>query len=232
MVQYPSLTSPYKSFDHQTNMANSLASSDQSAHPKQTHQSHKNKKQPTVLNPLKSPPCNRSRSAAVDVLILIAVLCACGFLLFPYAKLFYHGVFEIGGLTLYAVKDELVRAPILYSIIGLSCLFAAIALWGILKCTSTKCNNPNCRGLRKAAEFDIQIETEESLKNSSSSVGKGEKEREMFELNAANHRELEAELKKIAPPNGRAVIVFQARCGCAVGRMEVGGPKKVRKIKK
>ncbi|KAL4575218.1 hypothetical protein LXL04_022060 [Taraxacum kok-saghyz] len=37
----------------------------------------------------------------------------------------------------------------------------------------------------------------------------------------------------MAPINGRAVLVFRARCGCSVGRMEVLGPKKknTKKIK-
>jgi LDH2 family malate/lactate/ureidoglycolate dehydrogenase len=46
------------------------------------------------------------------------------------------------------------------------------------------------------------------------------------------HRELEAELRKMAPPNGRSVLTFRAPCGCAKGRMEVWGAKKVRRIKK
>ncbi|KAL0647873.1 hypothetical protein Bca4012_046164 [Brassica carinata] len=43
---------------------------------------------------------------------------------------------------------------------------------------------------------------------------------------------LEAELKKMAPINGRAVLVFREKCGCSVGRLEVPGPKQQRKIKK
>ncbi|CAF1783684.1 unnamed protein product [Brassica oleracea var. botrytis] len=58
-------------------------------------------------------------------------------------------------------------------------------------------------------------------------------QRGLFELPRDYHRELEAELKKMAPINGRAVLVFRAKCGCSVGRLEVPGPKKqLRKIKK
>jgi len=89
-----------------------------------------------------------------------------------------------------------------------------------------RCGKPNCKGLRKAVEFDIQLETEECVKSSSNKRG-------MFELPRVHHRELEAELKKMAPPNGRAVLVFRARCGCSVRRLVVSGPKKQqRKIKK
>lgn len=89
-----------------------------------------------------------------------------------------------------------------------------------------RCGKPNCKGLRKAVEFDIQLETEECVKSSNNKRG-------MFELPRVHHRELEAELKKMAPPNGRAVLVFRARCGCSVRRLVVSGPKKQqRKIKK
>jgi hypothetical protein len=36
----------------------------------------------------------------------------------------------------------------------------------------------------------------------------------------------------MAPINGRAVLVLRGKCGCSVGRLEVPGPKKNRKIKK
>ncbi|MCD7467776.1 hypothetical protein HAX54_005395, partial [Datura stramonium] len=33
----------------------------------------------------------------------------------------------------------------------------------------------------------------------------------------------------MAPPNGRAVLVFRGRCGCSIGTMEVPGPRKTGK---
>ncbi|CAN6864968.1 unnamed protein product [Brassica oleracea] len=57
-------------------------------------------------------------------------------------------------------------------------------------------------------------------------------QRGLFELPRDHHCELEAELKKMAPINGRAVLVFREKCGCSVGRLEVPGPKQQRKIKK
>ncbi|PPD78623.1 hypothetical protein GOBAR_DD24451 [Gossypium barbadense] len=129
----------------------------------------------------------------------------------------------------YLFKEEIVRTPMIYASIGLDFSCAAIATWILLLCTNRKCRNPNCRGLRKAAEFDIQLETEECVKNSNTLVKDGAK-RGLFELPPDHHKELETELKKMAPVNGRAVFVFQARCGCSVGRLEVPGPKKQRKI--
>lgn len=170
-----------------------------------------------------------SRSAAVDVVILIAVIGACGFLLFPYVNFIaVHLIKNVGPITS-VVKEEFSEAPLIYGSIGLSVCCAAFAMLALVACLDRKCGNPNCRGLRKAAEFDIQLETEERVKNSSA---KEDSERMLFELPTNQHRELEAELKKMAPPNGRAVLVFRARCGCSVSRLEVPGPKKPRKIKK
>ncbi|PPS03032.1 hypothetical protein GOBAR_AA17607 [Gossypium barbadense] len=178
-----------------------------------------------------APSCERSRSAAIDVVILIAVIAACGFLLYPTIKCLSLKLIEFIGTAFYVIGEEIMRAPMIYGSIGLGFSCAAIAAWILLLCTTKKCRNPNCKGLRKAAEFDIQLETEECVKNSSTLVKDGVK-KGLFELPRDHHKELEAELKKMAPVNGRAVLVFRARCGCSVGRLEVPGPKKQRKIKK
>lgn len=47
-----------------------------------------------------------------------------------------------------------------------------------------------------------------------------------------DHKELEAELRRMAPLNGRVVLIFQFPCGCPAGRMEVWGKKKPQKSKK
>lgn len=79
-------------------------------------------------------------------------------------------------------------------------------------------------------EFDIQLESEECVKTLPPSledlVGSGQ-----LEL-GEDHEELEAELRRMAPLNGRAVLIFRLPCGCPAGRMEVWGPKKPRKSKK
>ncbi|WCJ25678.1 Ribosomal protein L34e superfamily protein [Euphorbia peplus] len=178
------------------------------------------------------PVCDRSRFAVIDVLILIAVIIACGFLLYPYFKFITTNFIEFVGLIHYVVKEEIVRNPIVYASIGISTFCAAITAWIVLICTTRKCGNPSCKGLRKAAEFDIQLETEECVKSSNGNSVKDGVKRGLFELPRDHHRELEAELKKMAPPNGRAVLVFRARCGCSVGRLEVPGRKKLKKIKK
>ncbi|KAF9626214.1 hypothetical protein IFM89_031341 [Coptis chinensis] len=179
--------------------------------------------------PMKVPFCEQSRTGAIDVLYLIAVISAFGYLIFPSIKMFFNGIMDIGIAAFYMVKYEVCSAPLVYISIGFSLFFAMMAALVVFKCMDKKCGKPNCRGLSNAAEFDIQLETEDIVKNSTTSDGgvKG-----IFKLSQDHHRELEAELKKMAPPNGRAVLVFRSRCGCPIGRMEVPGLKKIKKIKK
>ncbi|GLU11078.1 hypothetical protein SLE2022_278480 [Rubroshorea leprosula] len=214
-----------------TIMSNLLNSND--LYPKSRHSSQvlRNKKVPNSPCCLNIPVCERSRSAVVDVVILVAVIAACGFLLFPYVKFVALQSTNFIGAVFYLVKEEIMQAPMIYGSIGISFFCAAMAAWLVLLCMTRRCGNPNCKGLRKAAEFDIQLETEECVKNSST-VGIDGVKKGLFELRRDHHKELEAELKKMAPVNGRAVLIFRARCGCSVGRLEVPGPKKQRKIKK
>ncbi|KAK6928169.1 hypothetical protein RJ641_006760 [Dillenia turbinata] len=197
---------------------------------KQSNQSStKSRKIPNSLTP--SSCHHRPRFAAIDVLILIAVILACGYLIFPYTLLIINQTIKSFTTVYSLIKQDITIDPMIYLSLGFSFCGASIAVWGIILFTSRKCGNRNCRGLRNAPEFDIQLETEECVKNSSNlaanSVKKG-----LFELPRDHHKELEAELKKIAPVNGRAVLVFRARCGCSVATMEVPGLKRNRKMKK
>ncbi|KAK6128364.1 hypothetical protein DH2020_012643 [Rehmannia glutinosa] len=216
------------SVDQHIDMAKSVNSTDPCSKPKQINHFHKNRKTSNSPNHL----CEQSRSAIIDVIILIAVICACGFLLYPYAKILAHKSLELTEEVADVVIEEICRAPLVFICLGLSIMFALMALVAITVFTDRRCGKTGCRGLKKAAEFDIQLETEDSVKKSSNLQAKSALKKGLFELPRDHHRELEAELKKMAPPNGRAVLVFRARCGCSVGRMEVPGPRKSRKVKK
>lgn len=221
------------SVDNPIDMAKSLTSTDPCMKLKQTNQLHKARKSSNSANQLNIPACEQYQSAVIDLIILIAVVSASGFLLYPYLKLLLFKVVEIFGAIADVFKEEVSSAPMIYWSLGTSIFCAFLSVLTIMICTSKKCGKPGCRGLHKAAEFDIQLETEERVKNSSSnSMAKDGLKMGLFELPRDYHRELESELKKMAPINGRAVLVFRARCGCSVGRMEVPGPKKPRKIKK
>jgi hypothetical protein len=84
-------------------------------------------------------------------------------------------------------------------------------------------------------EFDLQLQREECFK-----LGKANKAvKEIDELPWKGGTEcnpdyecLRAELRKMAPPNGRAVLLFRAKCGCPIAKLEGWGPKRGRRHKK
>ncbi|KAL0672942.1 hypothetical protein Bca4012_000923 [Brassica carinata] len=177
--------------------------------------------------------CEGSRSAAIDVFILLAVVTSLSVLIFPYIRFIALKSLSIFSGLSSLLKHEIIRDPdpIVHGLISWS--FTCTALSGLmivlLLCSRRRrCGKPNCRGLGRAnAEFDIQIESEDcSVKRLKSGVisKKG-----LFELARDRNRELEAELKKMAPENGRAVLVFRGKCGCCVGRLVVPGPRKIKK---
>ncbi|PKA66649.1 Uncharacterized protein AXF42_Ash003304 [Apostasia shenzhenica] len=200
----------------------------------QIQRSNKKKPQSDSPNPIKIPPCPHKKSAIVDISILVAVLFACGFLLFPYLKLFSYGFFDLWKTSLDSMESELgITTGAYLLILGIGFLLFCFMIYLGFSCfTRQKCDNPNCRGLRNAPEFDIKIETEDCLKNLSNSSSGDGGESGFFELGEDYNKELAAELKKMAPLNGRAVLIFRAKCGCSAGRMIVWGPKKTRKASK
>ncbi|KAL2551470.1 uncharacterized protein Fot_05089 [Forsythia ovata] len=173
---------------------------------KQINEFHKSKK--TSLNQLNIPTCEQSRSAMIDVIILIIVIGAFEFLQYPYFKALVHNTVEIGREVVDVIREEIVLAPVVFGCLGLSILFATIALVAIKVCTYRKFGKPGCRGLQKAAEFDIQLETKECVKRSTF-VAKNGLKKGIFQLPRDHHRELKVELKKMVPPNGRVVLVFE-----------------------
>ncbi|KAH7444134.1 hypothetical protein KP509_02G066400 [Ceratopteris richardii] len=190
-----------------------------------------------------SPFCEKSSAAAVDVIILMLVLGACGFLFTPYFKYLCSEAAEILPPALVFIGELVYQAPLAY-ICGIILTFAMIiVVWELIQHKARKCDNPKCRGLRKAVEFDIQLESEKCLKSMGTSTSSSSLSpipttfshevpwKGCVEL-GNDQKELEAELRRMAPPNGRAVLVFRLPCGCPTARMEVWGAKKPRKSKK
>ncbi|KAE8718251.1 Dof zinc finger protein DOF5.2 [Hibiscus syriacus] len=69
--------------------------------------------------------CEGSRSAAIDVFILIAVIAACGFLLFPTLRCVSLKMIEFIEPVFYMFKEEIMRTPLIYASIGLGFCCAA-----------------------------------------------------------------------------------------------------------
>ncbi|CAL4953950.1 unnamed protein product [Urochloa decumbens] len=175
-----------------------------------------------------APFCDSTPMAVVDAVMLVAVVAALGFLVGPYLKL----ILAEAGALLHPAASCLSAAAFFGAAVAVA---AAVVAWEVLGHHARKCGKPRCRGLKKAVEFDIQLETEECVRGrpgpaarSALLAAAGARPVELGD----EQRELEAELRKMAPPNGRTVLIFRAPCGCPKGRMEVWGAKKVRRIKK
>ncbi|KAI5062098.1 hypothetical protein GOP47_0022637 [Adiantum capillus-veneris] len=199
----------------------------QSIHSPNTRSSHRRQVNSTATHLLPSclssqPLCERSSAAAVDIIILLLVLCACGFLFTPYFKYLCSEAAEILPLTLMFIGEVAYQVPLAYISGAVITFIGVIVGWELIQCKVRKCDNPKCQGLKKAVEFDIQLESEKCVKlaPSATSFTQAVPWKASIEL-GEDHKELEAELKRMAPPNGRAVLVFRSPCGCPTARMEV-----------
>ncbi|KAJ7566022.1 hypothetical protein O6H91_02G085300 [Diphasiastrum complanatum] len=233
-VDYRGLASFCREFKNHCRMTNSLTPSDQSAinspqckHSQSPHNyHHKTKKSSSPSCP---SLCEQSTAAVIDILVFFLVLGSCGVLLTPYVKYACKGASELLPATFLYIGEIVYEAPVAYVSGVLLTFVSVIGAWEIYQHNSRKCRNPHCKGLRKAVEFDIQLETEECIKLQNPS--------ELLPWNRGveltqDQKELEGELKRMAPPNGRAVLIYRAPCGCPAARFEVWAPKKARRAKK
>ncbi|CAH9085797.1 unnamed protein product [Cuscuta epithymum] len=186
-------------------------------------------------------PCKHSPSATLDILILILVLFSGAFLISSYFSYISHSIsllapsFSLSALLSHLSSVDIHIHYVLFSFFLVFFLAAVIAFEICCGNRSRKCGKSGCQGLRKAMEFDLQVQDEECLKS-----GDGSKAvREIDELPWKGGTEtnldyecLRAELRKMAPPNGRAVLLFRAKCGCAIAKLEGWGPKRGRRHKK
>ncbi|KAK3019849.1 hypothetical protein RJ639_004094 [Escallonia herrerae] len=196
------------------------------------------RKPPSNPNPSPNPAtCSHSPSATLDLLILLLVLFSGAFLLLSYLSYISHSLSLLlprPSAFSAAFLSSLPRSPISYLLVLILLLLAAILAFEIC-CgrKSRKCGKIGCKGMKKAMEFDLQLQKEAALRSGAAAV------REVDGLpwkggNEVNpdYECLRAELRKMAPPNGRAVLLFRSRCGCPVAKLEGWGPKRRRRNKK
>ncbi|XP_028058811.1 uncharacterized protein At5g19025-like isoform X2 [Camellia sinensis] len=200
-------------------------------HKKPSHLSNPNPSSTTTTTThCSSILCKHSPSATLDILILILVLFSGTFLITSYFSYIFHSL----SLLLPPLSHSLLHdSSLLYFFSFL--LFFLFSIFSFEICCgnrSRKCHNPSCKGLKKAMEFDLQLQTEDCLRSASAAV------REFDELPWKGGTEgnpdyecLRAELRKMAPPNGRAVLLFRAKCGCPVAKLQGWGAKRGRRHK-
>ncbi|XP_074307307.1 uncharacterized protein At5g19025 [Silene latifolia] len=165
-------------------------------------------------------------TGTLDLLILILVLISSTFLLTSYLSYLFTSL----SLLLPSIPVSL--PPFSSSAAIAAALSAFFAVSAAALCRRPRrCANPACKGLTKALEFDLQLQTEDSLSNGA--AGNNDVvERLPWKGGSESNPDYEclrAELRKMAPPNGRAVLLFRAKCGCPVAKLVGWGPKKGRK---
>ncbi|KAK8555272.1 hypothetical protein V6N12_009420 [Hibiscus sabdariffa] len=153
------------------------------------------------------------------------------FLLSSYFSYLFHSLSLLLS-PLLSTHSASLSLPLVSYLLGCT-LFFVTTLISIEFCCgsrSRKCEKPGCKGLKKALEFDLQVQTEDSVKNGSKEIDrlpwKGGSE------GNPDYECLRAELRKMAPPNGRAVLLFRARCGCPIAKLEGWGAKRGRRHRK
>ncbi|XP_039119401.1 uncharacterized protein At5g19025 [Dioscorea cayenensis subsp. rotundata] len=183
-----------------------------------------------------SHTCKHSPSATLDLLILILVLFSCTFLIFSFLSYLFRSISFL--LPSFSFSLALTAAiPILVLLLlALAVLLLALSLAATHARSRRRCANPHCKGLKKALEFDVQLQTEDAIRASPQDAawraidalpwkgGQGG--------NNPDYERLRAELRRMAPPNGRAVLLFRLRCGCPVSKLEAWGPKRARRTRK
>ncbi|KAJ4772676.1 Ribosomal protein L34e superfamily protein [Rhynchospora pubera] len=178
--------------------------------------------------------CKHPPSATLDLLILILVLFSSAFLvasslshiarsLSPFLSPLFHSLRAIP--LHYLLTPMLMSFPFSFTI----CLLCR-------HLPRRKCRNPRCRGLKKALEFDVQLQTEETISDPAAAAMWKEIDSLPWKGgqggNNPDYECLRVELRKMAPPNGRAVLLFRSRCGCPLAKLEAWGPKRGRRHKK
>ncbi|KAL2652268.1 hypothetical protein R1flu_020396 [Riccia fluitans] len=150
-----------------TCMANSLT--DGEGNGQQRHQKHSpnqhSKEQHSLSYSVSPLLCDQSSAAALDIIILLLVLGACGFLFTPYFKYVAHEAAEVLPVTFLIIGEVIYQAPVAYAAGAIIMFLSLIGAWEIYQYKSRRCDNPYCRGLRKAVELDIQLQTEQCVKS-------------------------------------------------------------------
>ncbi|KAJ4871896.1 Ribosomal protein L34e superfamily protein [Raphanus sativus] len=175
-------------------------------------------------------PCKHSPSATLDLLILLLVLFSAAFLLSSYFSYLFH---SLSLLSSHFPSQDLSSIPPASYLLAFAVFFAASIAFLDLCCgpRSRRCRNPKCKGMKKAMEFDLQIQTEDCVR----SGGSKEIDRLPWKGGSEGNPDYEclrAELRRMAPVNGRAVLLFRSRCGCPVAKLQGWGPKRGRRHKK
>ncbi|KAL8026230.1 hypothetical protein ABFX02_14G014000 [Erythranthe guttata] len=204
-------------------------------------------RKPTSLpHPSNSPNCpslcRQSPSATLDLLIFVLVLFSGAFLITSYFSYLFQSLTlilppfsSIVSHFYHHITSDPQSQLIFFLLFAVSFLLFVGAFEICCGHRSRRCGRNGCRGLKRSMEFDLQLQGEELLRS-------GDRSKSVRDVNELpwkggseenpDYECLRAELRKMAPPNGRAVLLFCLRCGCPISKLEGWGPKRGRRNKK
>jgi hypothetical protein len=181
-------------------------------------------------------------SATLDLVILVLVLFSLAFLLASSLAHVFRALLPL--LYTPPAAAALASAAAALPYLAAAAVLAGAAFLSCWNLPRRRCRNPRCRGLRRALEFDVQLQTEEAVRSGGGSAIGGADAAMWRDIevlpwkggqggNSQDYECLRAELRRMAPPNGRAVLLFRNRCGCPAAKLEGwGAPKSKRRNKK
>ncbi|KAK6146131.1 hypothetical protein DH2020_020000 [Rehmannia glutinosa] len=186
--------------------------------------------------------CRLSPSATLELLIFIIVLFSGAFLITSYFSYLFRSLSLILPLFSSVISHfyhHLTSDPqskfIFFALFVLS--FVVFLAFFEICCgrRSRRCGRNGCKGLKKEVGFDLLVQEEELLRI-------GERSKAVKDVNELpwkggsednpDYECLRAELRKMAPLNGRAVLLFCLKCGCPIAKLEGWGSKRGRRHKK
>ncbi|KAI4364401.1 hypothetical protein MLD38_020497 [Melastoma candidum] len=192
----------------------------------------------TPSNPTCATACSSSagtcKHSMVDLLFLLLLLLSSSFLITSVLSYISRSL----SLLFPSFLPSFSSLPLFLSLpLSPFFFFSFLAFFPLIAAASSRllsfprsrrrCHRPSCKALKRALEFDLQLQSEDQLR-----TGKGPVEaveRLPWKGGSENNPDYEclrAELRRMAPVNGRAVLLFREKCGCPVAKLVGWGPRK------
>ncbi|XP_054785731.1 uncharacterized protein At5g19025-like isoform X2 [Prosopis cineraria] len=152
-------------------------------------------------------PCKHSPSATLDLLIFILVLFSGAFLLSSY----FSYIFNSLSILLAQSAPQIYQFPRIPYVLGFLAFFVVSAIVTQRCCGAymRRCGKPGCKGLKKAMEFDLQLQSEDCLKS-----GCDEFDKLPWKGGSDDNPDYESELHSFAVP----ITLWMSQCqACGVG---------------
>lgn len=178
-----------------------------------------------------------SPSLALDLLIFILAVISATFLIYSYFSYFSYVFktlpvsfpsFSLGSAVSLLYTDLQTQPFVYISSLVLAFVFVLICFEICFGRSYRKCGKAGCKGLRITKEFDVLLQGKECFKSwEYNNVVRAVNELP-WKSDIEGHpfyNRLLAELKKMAPPSGRAVLIFRSKCGCPIAKIESWAPR-------